>query len=264
MKILLDAGHYAKYNQSNVYPQYYEGNMTWKLANYLKDYLEENYVVRVDLTYDKLLTYEPGVYYRGRKASGYDAFYSLHSNATSSSSVTRVVIIRNAYTSKYDSYCKELGDAIKNCMGIKEATQVYYLKSNSGDEYYGVLRGAKSVGVGERYIIEHGFHTNKAVAKWLYSDENLKKLAEVEAKIMAKHHKLEKKVSQSRLYIVRVTSESLNGRKGAGTNFDIECKLTKGTAVTIVDEKLVNGTRWLKTKSGYWISSKYTEFVRYV
>ena len=65
-------------------------------------------------------------------------------------------------------------------------------------------------------------------------------------------------------YIVRTTAETLNARKGAGTSYDIECKLTKGTAVTIVAEKKVSTTKWLKTKSGYWISSKYTEFVKYV
>ena len=260
MKILLDSGHYKGYNQSNVYSQYYEGSRMWVLTNYLKDYLEENYIVTVDLTYNKLLTYEPGVYNRGIKAKGYDAFYSLHSNATSTSTVDRVVVIRNCDTTKYDSYCKELGDAIKECIGVKQPTQVYHLKSSSGGEYYGVLRGAKAVGVSERYIIEHGFHTNKAVAKWLCSDENLKKLAKAEGEVIAKHHNLKKKESKSSLYYVRVTAESLNGRKGAGTNYDIECKLSKGEVVTIVKED----GNWLKTKSGYWIHKNYVEFVRYV
>ena len=61
-------------------------------------------------------------------------------------------------------------------------------------------------------------------------------------------------------YIVRCTAESLNGRKGPSTNYDIETKLTKGTAVTIVDKS----GKWLKTKSGYWIHSAYVEFVKYV
>ena len=61
-------------------------------------------------------------------------------------------------------------------------------------------------------------------------------------------------------YIVRVTADTLNGRKGPGTNYDIETKLYVGTAVTIVAE---NGN-WLKAKMGYWISKSYVEFVRYV
>ena len=65
-------------------------------------------------------------------------------------------------------------------------------------------------------------------------------------------------------YIVKSTPNSLNGRKGAGMNYDIEIKLKKGTAVTIVAEKMNDDTKWLQTASGYWISAAYTEFVRYV
>ena len=41
IKICLDAGHYGKYNQSPVIPEYYESDMTWKLHLKLKKYLEE-------------------------------------------------------------------------------------------------------------------------------------------------------------------------------------------------------------------------------
>lgn len=67
----------------------------------------------------------------------------------------------------------------------------------------------------------------------------------------------------SKTYIVRVICDSLNGRKGAGTTYDVECKLTKGIAVTIVEEKKVGTATWGKTKSGYWINlgSKYVQKV---
>lgn len=61
-------------------------------------------------------------------------------------------------------------------------------------------------------------------------------------------------------YIVRVTATSLNGRKGPGTSYDIETKLSKGTAVTIVAQS----GDWLKTKSNYWIHKDYVEFVRFI
>ena len=60
-------------------------------------------------------------------------------------------------------------------------------------------------------------------------------------------------------YIVRVTADTLNGRKGPGTNYDVVTKLYEGTAVTIVEE---NGN-WLKAKMGYWIHKNYVEFIRY-
>ena len=61
-------------------------------------------------------------------------------------------------------------------------------------------------------------------------------------------------------YIIRVTADTLNGRKGPGTNYDIVTKLYEGTAVTIIEE---NGN-WLKAKMGYWIHKNYVEFIRYV
>ena len=253
MKILLDAGHYKNYNRGK-YTAYYEGNMTWKLVNYVKEHLEKNYVVTVDLTFNSLQTKENGVYFRGAKAKGYDAFYSFHSNATDDSSVTRVVIIRNAYTTKYDAYAKELGDAIKKTMGITQNTQVWYKKTSSGNEYYGVLRGAKEVGCNERYIIEHGFHSNYDVAKWLYSDANLKKLAEVEAEIMAKHHKLTKKQTS---FKVQVLSDTLNVRKVADWNAEPITTVKKGQWLVVVDTVTAkNGsTKMYKLESGLYITS---------
>ena len=72
--------------------------------------------------------------------------------------------------------------------------------------------------------------------------------------------KKEEAKTEFKQYIVRVTADTLNGRSGAGTNYDIVTKLYEGTAVTIVEE---NGN-WLKAKMGYWIHKNYVEFIRYV
>ena len=71
--------------------------------------------------------------------------------------------------------------------------------------------------------------------------------------------KKEEAKKEFKQYIVRVTADTLNGRSGAGTNYDIVTKLYEGTAVTIVEE---NGN-WLKAKMGYWIHKNYVEFIRY-
>jgi N-acetylmuramoyl-L-alanine amidase len=39
-KVCIDAGHFGKYNRSNVYPSYYESDMNWKLHLLLKKELE--------------------------------------------------------------------------------------------------------------------------------------------------------------------------------------------------------------------------------
>ena len=65
-------------------------------------------------------------------------------------------------------------------------------------------------------------------------------------------------------YIVRVNTDGLNARKGAGVEYDIECVLDKGTAITVVAEiKAKDGGTWLKCKAGYYVNKKYMEFVRY-
>ena len=71
--------------------------------------------------------------------------------------------------------------------------------------------------------------------------------------------KKEESKKEFKQYIVRVTADTLNGRSGAGTNYDIVTKLYEGTAVTIIEE---NGN-WLKAKMGYWIHKNYVEFIRY-
>ena len=65
-------------------------------------------------------------------------------------------------------------------------------------------------------------------------------------------------------YIAKCTTDGLNCRKGAGTSYEIDRVINKGVAITIVDEKMNGGTKWLKAKSGYWVSAKYMEFVKYV
>lgn len=59
-------------------------------------------------------------------------------------------------------------------------------------------------------------------------------------------------------YLVRITADELNVRKGAGTSYAINTVVKKGGVYTIVEEK----AGWGKLKSGAgWISLKYTERV---
>lgn len=65
-------------------------------------------------------------------------------------------------------------------------------------------------------------------------------------------------------YLARCTTNNLNCRKGAGTNYDVERQINKGTAITIIEQRMNGTTKWLKAKSGYWVAAKYMEFVKYV
>ena len=195
LKILLDAGHYGYQNQSPIYPQYYEAKQMWTLHLLLKKHLEANYEVEVGITRDDQAK-DLAVTTRGKLAKGYDLFLSLHSNAAKSESVDRVDVY---YSYENLNNAKELAElfveAISVCMGVDKGT-AKTRKSKVGNwEYYGVLRGARSVGCPLFFIIEHSFHTNKNAAKWLMSDSNLDKLAKVEAEVIAEYFGLKAKTS---------------------------------------------------------------------
>ena len=70
-------------------------------------------------------------------------------------------------------------------MGTRQQGRTATRRNNTGGEYYGVLRGARAAGVPVYLLVEHSFHTNTAAAKWLSVDENLNRLAEAEADLLA-------------------------------------------------------------------------------
>lgn len=187
MKICIDAGHYGKQNRSPVVKEYYESLMNWKLHLLLKKYLEE-YGVEVITTRSKQ-TKDLRLLYRGQAAKGCDLFLSIHSNACDTESVDRPVVIV-PLDGKSDKLGQKLGDCIASTMGTKQKMQLYKRESK-GREWYGVIRGAVSVGV-PGLILEHSFHTNTAAAKWLLNDNNLDKMARAEADIIAAHYGLKK------------------------------------------------------------------------
>lgn len=71
------------------------------------------------------------------------------------------------------------------------------------------------------------------------------------------------KEQEFKQYIAKATID-LNCRKGAGTSYEIERTIAKGTAITIIEEKMNGTTKWGKSLSGYWVSLKYMTFIRYV
>ena len=201
-RIMLDPGHSGLfYNASPVVDGYYESRAMWSLGEKLKLSLEKR-GFEVGLT-RRTIEDDPSLTDRGEMSAGYDLFLSLHSNAAASPLPDAPWIITFSPDNKCDlderslAAGKALGDVISHVMGI--SAPFYYTKSvdfdrdGNGyidDEYYGVLFGAKSAGV-PGVILEHGFHTNEACAKWLMSEDNLTRLAEAEADALAKFYNME-------------------------------------------------------------------------
>ncbi len=219
-KILIDAGHYSGYNQSPAHKAYYEGDRMWKLSQYLITALK-GYGFTVISTKSSVNDYpktsgKDDVYNRGAMAKGCDLAISLHSNACGTESVDRAVVI-HPMSGKASAIAKKLGECVKSTMGVSSyqlaqrdyntGTYYYDAKAHSGKDYYGVIRGAVAQDV-PGLIIEHGFHTNTKVAKWLMSDANLQKLAQAEAKVIAEHFGMAKVTTSGTLYRVQVGAYS--------------------------------------------------------
>lgn len=185
MRVLIDPGHAGSRYNKGVVSGYYESNMTWELAGYLKAALE-NKGIEAALTRQNKDN-DPGVYERGRMAAGFDLFVSLHSNACGTESVDRVEVYKPLNGSA-DDLAATLADVVAKTMNVREgrtATREY--PNRPGVDYYGVIRGAVSVGV-PGLLIEHSFHTNKAACAFLMQSDNLKALANVEAAAIAEHY----------------------------------------------------------------------------
>lgn len=187
---MLDAGHSGKTNQSPIVREYLESERMWllceKLAEELLKYGFE--VLKTRSSIGENL----GVYERGKKAKNCDLFISLHSNATGASGGEKTdrVEVYGAYDNLNNSWelASGLAVAIADLMKVSEGRVKTRKSSNGAREYYGVLRGARAAGCPLFYIIEHSFHTNEKAARWLLDDENLRRLAVLEAAVIAGYY----------------------------------------------------------------------------
>lgn len=199
--VCLDAGHCGKQNRSPAVLDFYESELNWKLHNLLANRLAEYGIkvvkTRSDLNKDMELTV------RGKQAKDCDLFISMHVNAAENKKANYVLGVHmvDDECCIIDEQSKEIAKLLANCvaeiMDVKAETWTRKSSSdrdNNGhkDDYYGVLRGAHSVGTAG-VILEHGFYTNKAQGEFLLKDSNLVAIADAEAKVLADWFDVEKK-----------------------------------------------------------------------
>lgn len=203
IKIMIDPGHFSHYNQSPVYSPYWESVMTWKLSNYLQEELQA-LGAHADLTKSSL-DEDPSLNDRGFLSKGYDLFISVHSNAENDtySDAPMAFVYQDLPWTTIDDVSADVGkllaDTTASVMGTRQKGSVERRKGtedhdNNGimdDEWYSVLFGSRYVGT-PGILMEHSFHTNYRSAVWLYNDENLKKLAKAEAKVIYDYFKKKK------------------------------------------------------------------------
>lgn len=210
VKIMLDAGHYGKYNRSLAVPAYYESDFTFKFTNILAAALSR-YGFSVGVTRTEQGK-DLALQSRGKAAAGYDLFISIHSNAVGSAvnnsvdypvAITMVDDARTDIDETSKAVGEILAQVVAQVMNTKQAARTYTKRSSTDrdgngiydDEYYGVLHGAKLVRV-PGIILEHSFHTNTSATEWLLKESNLRRMAEAEAKALAEYYGMEKQEEQ--------------------------------------------------------------------
>ena len=191
-KICLDAGHFGKQNYNpKTTPVYWESLMAWDLHLMLKEELEKYKGITV-ITTRQVEEKDMELTARGRAAVGCDLFLSIHSNSvgnpTYNDPTDRAVVIYPVSGKEYD-LAGALAQVITETMELHDKPQLYLRWNSSHNaDYYGVIRGAAAVGV-PGLILEHSFHTNQRAAYWLMNTDNLRKLAQAEAKAIAARYK---------------------------------------------------------------------------
>lgn len=211
--VYLDAGHYGKYNQSTVVPEYYESEMNWKLQGLLQKELAalgmEVHLVRQDPKENL------NEYYRGTAAKGGDLLLSIHSNAANREDADYPLV----YV-PLSGDGTELGEKLARCIRDQmDTVEPEKTKSREGanGDYYGVIRGAAAVDtVG--LILEHSFHTNRRAALWLMDDSNLEAIAKAEAMVVAQWFGLQEE--PEKWYRIRKAWEDAQSQTGAYKSLD--------------------------------------------
>lgn len=179
--VCLDAGHYGKYNRSDVMPKYYESEMNWKLHLMLMEELEK-YGIKIVLTRADQKK-DLGLKDRGRASKGCDLLLSIHSNDADRESADYPIVYYPISGAAAD-LAKTLSVLIRDTMNTVEAAQAKSRKGSGNWDYYSVINGATEVGT-PGLILEHSFHSNAKSVVWLLDDNNLRKMAIAEAKAVA-------------------------------------------------------------------------------
>ena len=140
-------------------------------------------------------------------------------------------------------------------------------QNGSGTDYFGFIRQTICPAV----ICEGAFVDNQEDAAQIDTDSECKAFGEAYARGVLKtlgisFDEINPVISEpteaprSDGYLVKVTTDALNIREGAGTNYKVNGVIRDNGVYTIVDNVMVGNIKWGKLKSGAgWIALNYTK-----
>ena len=232
LKICLDPGHDKGYNPSPCGFGYNEGTRMFHFSQMLKEELE-CYGFEVVVTRERDED-NPDLLQRAQRGKGCALILSLHSNAVGddvNETVDYVRVYRPISGACVD-LAAALSEAIAEVMETKQAPQHLTRINSAGNaDYYGIIRHAAALGV-PALILEHSFHTNSCSTQWLMSDDNLRKLAEAEAKVLVAYYGLE---------VLREEETEMRYNTMADLKADINAKHYLPTIEKLLDKGVLAG-----------------------
>lgn len=246
--IILDPGHGgsdpgAMNNRKNLV----EADINYKIAKYLKGYLEEYKDVKVILTRNestyKTLQQRADVGFNNNA----DLLISLHINSAESETVTGACTYVTYKTNfdKYNKQCTQISNLILNnlaSLGIKNnGTKTRICKDNeykwlysdgSHADYYGIIRYCMKGTKGDGPEIELDINSGKGIPavlvehcyikngdeKYIDTDEDIKKLAKCDSDAIVKYYKLLLKNSTSSNNTNNNTNSTVNNNPNTTVN----------------------------------------------
>lgn len=229
MRVLVNAGHGTgpQHNRGGVCFNEGDNNYYYSLA--LKEELLTYENVQVDLV-RKNITDNPTIAQRSAMGRGYDLYFSIHSNAASST--VRGTEVWDSVERPNLALAKLICDATAeffkhNNRGVK------YREGQPGYNYYGELRfnEAKS-----SMIVENGFQTNSQDCSIFKNGH--KELAVIQARAIASHYGLKKKVIKESVHWAKKHMDSLVAMGIAISDERFDDKMTRGEVFALLDKVL--------------------------
>lgn len=215
MKICLDPGHYGNNYNPGVAAGYVESNFTWTYFFLMKERLERYGVEVIGTRAEK--AEDMPLQTRGKCSEGCDLFISIHSNAVDNKPEMNAVFTHWSVRSGGEGIAKKIGNTLtaffRSEWGYCLDPLMYAEESTKhpGYDYFGVLKGAASVGT-PAIIVEHSFHTNPKYCEWAMTPGNIEKMADVEVGAIAQYYKLTPKTYSN--YFIPLLVDLKKGDKG--------------------------------------------------
>ena len=198
------------------------------------------------------------------KANGCQVSVSFHANAYGTS-WNDSQGVETLISNKYPADSRKLAEMVQKCL-IQGTPQ-----KNRGVKTQSLaMCNCNAMGTKASILVEIGFMTNKVEASLMKTDAFCKEQAEDVARgiceyLGTKYVKPTDSVLQDIIqdtqttptgsYLVKINTDTLNVRAGAGTSYPVVTTVKRGQIYTIVEEK--NGWGLLKSKAG-WIKLSYT------